>query len=74
MVEETINGVVGSHGDILYTYSDGSFEGVLQDGVMTGQYAEVGPDGTAVNVEYVKKEPLAAAVPELVATGAEVAA
>lgn len=55
VVKETINGAIGSDGEILYTDRDGFFEGVLQDGVMTGQYAEVGADGTAVNVAYVKK-------------------
>lgn len=54
-VKETINGAIASDGDILYVDDDGFFEGVLKDGVMTGQYTEVGADGTAMNVDYVKK-------------------
>lgn len=54
-VKETINGAIASDGDILFVDDDGFFEGVLKDGVMTGQYAEVGADGTAMNVDYVKK-------------------
>lgn len=53
--KETINGAIASDGDILFVDDDGFFEGVLKDGVMTGQYAEVGADGTAMNVDYVRK-------------------
>lgn len=55
VLKETINGAIASDGDILYTDDDGFFEGVLQDGVMTGQYTEIGQDSTAMNVDYVKK-------------------
>lgn len=54
-VKETLNGAIAPDGDILYVDEDGFFEGVLEDGVMTGQYTEVGADGTAMNVEYVRK-------------------
>lgn len=55
VVKETINGAIASDGDIHYTDDDGFFEGALQDGVMTGQYTEIGTDGTVMNVDYVKK-------------------
>ncbi|AQT80280.1 hypothetical protein B1R94_14930 [Mycolicibacterium litorale] len=52
---ETVNGVVSSDGDILITDNDGTFRGKLVNGTVTGQYAEMGPDGAAMNVELTKK-------------------
>lgn len=53
--KETVNGVVGVDGDILITDEDGIFRGRLVDGKIVGQYAEVGPDNAALNVELVRK-------------------
>jgi hypothetical protein len=54
-VREPINGAIAADGDILMTEEDGIFTGTLEDGVLRGQYAEVGPDNTAMNVEYTQK-------------------
>lgn len=53
--KETVNGVVSSDGDILMTDNDGTFRGRLVDGKVQGQYAEMGADGAAINVELSKK-------------------
>ena len=37
--------------DILIVDEDGLFEGRLVDGRMQGQYAEIGDDATAINLE-----------------------
>lgn len=49
--KEIINGVIGPNGDILIVDEDGLFEGRLVDGRMQGQYAEIGDDATAINLE-----------------------
>jgi hypothetical protein len=51
----TVNGVIASDGDILITEPDAFFEGTYADGVITGQYAEMGDDATAANITYTKK-------------------
>lgn len=51
---EAVNGVVGLDGNILFVDQDGKFEGRLIDGKLQGQYAEVGDDAAAINVEIVR--------------------
>ncbi len=53
--KEMVNGVVGLNGDILMVDEDGSFRGRLIDGKVQGQYAEVGSDAAAINVELSRK-------------------
>jgi hypothetical protein len=52
---ETINGAIAPNGDILITDEDGHIEGTLSNGMLSGQYAEIGDDAAAVNVELTKK-------------------
>ena len=42
-------------GEILITDEDGFYEGTLENGTFTGQYAESGSDATALNVTWTKK-------------------
>ena len=53
--KETINGVVGRDGDILITDEDGYFTGQLVDGKISGQYAEIGNDAAAINMELSRQ-------------------
>lgn len=53
--KEIIKGVIGPGGDILIVDEDGLFEGRFVDGRMQGQYAEVGDDATAINLELSRK-------------------
>ena len=53
--KETINGVVGRDGDILLTDEDGYFTGQLVDGKISGQYAEIGNDAAAINMELSRQ-------------------
>lgn len=55
LVREVVNGAIAANGEILITDEDGFFEGTLQDGVMTGRYAELGEDNTAMTVEYARE-------------------
>ena len=50
-----VNGVIDAEGDILITEPDGFFEGTYADGVITGQYAEVGDTAQAVNATFTKR-------------------
>ena len=52
---EVLHGVVGLDGDILITDEDGSYRGKLVDGKIKGQYAEVGKDAAAMNVELSRQ-------------------
>ena len=54
-VKETMQGVIAPDGDILITDQDGFYEGTLENGTFTGQYAESGSDATALNVTWTKK-------------------
>ncbi len=54
-VKETMQGVIAPDGDILITDEDGFFEGTLENGTFTGQYAEMGADSAAMNVTWTKK-------------------
>jgi hypothetical protein len=47
---ESINGVIGLDGHILFVDDDGTFQGRLFKGKLQGQYAEVGKDPAAVNL------------------------
>ena len=47
---ESINGVIGLDGHILFVDDDGTFRGRLIKGKLQGQYAEVGKDPAAVNL------------------------
>ncbi|CAN5292694.1 hypothetical protein BH09ACT8_BH09ACT8_20940 [soil metagenome] len=53
--KEMVNGVIGADGDILITDDDGQFRGRFNDGKIAGQYAEVGNDSAAINVELSRK-------------------
>ncbi len=53
--KEDVNGVVGPDGNVLIVDEDGTFRGRLVDGKLTGQYAEVGEDAAAINVELARK-------------------
>ena len=53
--KETINGVIAPDGDILITDDDGFTEGTLSGTTFSGQYAQVGEDSTAMNVEWTKQ-------------------
>lgn len=55
VVSETIQGVIAPDGDILIVEEDGFYEGTLENGVFTGQYAEMGDEPTAANVTMTKK-------------------
>ena len=55
MQREVVNGVIGVNGDVLIVDDDGTFEGRLVDGKLQGQYAEVGDDAAAINVELTRK-------------------
>jgi hypothetical protein len=48
--QEAINGVVGVDGHVLFVDDDGMFQGRFINGMIMGQYAEVGKDATAVNL------------------------
>lgn len=52
---EIVNGVIGPDGNILIVDEDGRFEGRLVDGTLRGQYAEIGDDPGAINVELSRK-------------------
>ena len=52
---EPIQGVIAPDGDILIVEEDGFYEGTLENGVFTGQYAEIGDEPTAMNVTMTKK-------------------
>lgn len=52
---ETVNGVVGVDGDVLIVDEDGTFVGRFVDGRLVGQYAELGDDTAAINVELVRE-------------------
>jgi hypothetical protein len=54
-VKETMQGVIAPDGDILITDQDGFYEGTLENGTFTAQYAETGDDATAENVTWTKK-------------------
>lgn len=53
--KEPIQGVIAPDGDILIVEEDGFSEGTLENGVFTGQYAEIGDEPTAMNVTMTKK-------------------
>lgn len=53
--KEPIQGVIAPDGDILIIEEDGFYEGTLENGVFTGQYAEIGDEPTAMNVTMTKK-------------------
>lgn len=53
--KEIVSGVIGPDGDILIVDEDGRFEGRFVDGRMQGQYAEIGDDATAINLELTRK-------------------
>ncbi len=55
VLRETIQGVIAPDGDILIIEEDGFYEGTLENGVFTGQYAEMGDEPTAMNVTMTKK-------------------
>lgn len=52
---EMLHGVVGLDGEILITDEDGFFTGKLVDGKIRGQYAEIGKDAAAINVELSRQ-------------------
>ena len=52
---EVLHGVVGLDGEILITDEDGFFTGKLVDGKIRGQYAEIGKDAAAINVELSRR-------------------
>jgi hypothetical protein len=52
---EMVNGVIAPNGDILITDEDGFFRGRLEDETILGQYAEVGDDSSAINLELKRK-------------------
>lgn len=52
---EVLHGVVGLDGDILITDEDGFFTGKLVDGKIRGQFAEIGNDAAAINVELSRQ-------------------
>ena len=52
---EPIQGVIEPDGDILIVEEDGFYEGNLENGVFTGEYAEIGDEPTALNVTLTKK-------------------
>lgn len=53
--KENVDGVIGLDGNILIVDDDGTFQGRLIDGKMQGQYAEVGNDSVAMNLEISRK-------------------
>lgn len=53
--KEMLYGVVGVDGDILITDEDGYFTGRLVDGKIRGQYAEIGNDPAALNMELSRQ-------------------
>lgn len=53
--KEVLHGVVGLDGDILITDEDGFFTGKLIDGKIRGQYAEIGKDAAAINLELSRQ-------------------
>lgn len=53
--KENVNGVVGPDGSVLIVDEDGTFQGRLVDGKLQGQYAGVGGDAAAINVELARK-------------------
>ncbi len=52
---EPTQGVIAPDGDILIIQEDGFYEGTLENGVFTGQYAEIGDEPVAMNVTLTKK-------------------
>ena len=52
---EVLHGVIGLDGDILITDEDGFFTGKLLDGKIRGQFAEIGSDAAAINVELSRQ-------------------
>lgn len=50
-----VNGVIAPDGEILITEPDAFFEGTYADGVITGQYGEMGDDAMAANITYTRK-------------------
>ena len=53
--KESVNGVIGFNGDVLIVDEDGTFKGRLVGGKLQGQYAEIGGDAAAINVELTRK-------------------
>jgi len=53
--KENVDGVIGLDGNILIVDDDGTFQGRLIDGKIQGQYAEVGNDSVAMNLEISRK-------------------
>ncbi len=53
--KEIVNGVIGLNGDILIVDEDGTFAGRFVGGKLRGQYAEVGADAAAINVELARE-------------------
>lgn len=53
--KETVNGVIGLDGNVLIVDEDGTFNGRLVGGKLKGQYAEIGDDAAAINVELTRK-------------------
>ncbi|WP_216900614.1 hypothetical protein [Synechococcus sp. CCY 9618] len=53
--KEVLNGVIAPNGDILITDEDGVFRGRFLDDTIQGQYAEVGADSAAINVQLTRK-------------------
>jgi len=49
-----INGVISPNGDVLITDTYAEITGTLSGGTFSGQYAETGPDGAALNVTGTK--------------------
>lgn len=53
---ESVNGVIGLNGDVLIVDEDGTFKGRFVGGKkLQGQYAEIGDDAAAINVELTRK-------------------
>lgn len=51
---ETLNGVIGTDGNVLIVDEDGTFQGQLSGDTLRGQYAEAGEDATAMNLELTR--------------------
>ncbi len=53
--KESVNGVIGFDGTVLIVDEDGTFRGRFVGGKLRGQYAEIGADATAINLELDRK-------------------
>lgn len=54
-VKRTMQGVISPDGEILITDSDGFYEGTVENGVFTGDYAEMGDDAAAMSITMTKQ-------------------